>query len=49
MLAFNLEKNKNFVKTKAVWDSLFCLLSNEYQHDNYIKTDWFKRIYFNLL
>lgn len=37
ILAFNLNK------TKAVWDSLFCLLSNEHQHDNYIKVDWFKK------
>lgn len=37
ILAFNLNK------TKAVWDSLFCLLSNEHQHDNYIKIDWFKK------
>lgn len=37
------------MKTKAVWDSLFWLLSNEHQHDNYIKTDCFKNIYFNLL
>lgn len=37
----------HFNKTKAVWDSLLCLLSNEHQHDNYIKIDRFKNVYFN--
>lgn len=35
ILAFDINK------TKAVQDSLFCPLSNEHQHDNYIKIDWF--------
>lgn len=41
ILAFDINK------TKAVQDSLFCLLSNEHQHDNYIKIDWFKNVYSN--
>lgn len=35
ILAFDINK------TKAVQDSLLCPLSNEHQHDNYIKIDWF--------
>lgn len=41
ILAFDINKRK------AILDLLSCLLSNEHQHDNYIKIDWFKNVYSN--